>query len=335
MQPGVYFINLKSGFRCVRKLIGGRLGRQELAVYERLQEYCKYTHDPQHPGVEHFIPEWSTGQWSEGQYLELPYHIPLSEEMRKGGSYLESHALLLCAQLSEGIDFLHSQLKVAHMDIKPDNLVLARPQYTLKIIDFNLSVVDVNRMITGVRGTKGYMAPEVQEGDQYWPFLADRYSCGICMKQFLEQGQYQENYRPSYLAFEIFAAKLRSWTPSKRPSLMDRPDAIGPSGSTGPNGGRPSLTKRSRDRYLQLSKRRAHGWPPTRLVSAVPVEKAGVLHSRKARNAIGLGSTDSKGGRRDWSQQHRFKKWTSFTHGTPATRLASATPVQTAPEMLN
>ncbi|KAE9387954.1 hypothetical protein BT96DRAFT_1004643 [Gymnopus androsaceus JB14] len=125
-------------------------------------------HDPQHPGVEHFILEWS-----DGEYLELPYHIPLSKEMRKGESYLESYALLLCAQLSEGIDFLHSQLKIAHMDIKLNNLVLARPQYTLKIIDFNLSVVDVNRIITGVHGTKGYMASKVQEGDQYWPFLAD------------------------------------------------------------------------------------------------------------------------------------------------------------------
>ncbi|KAE9387436.1 hypothetical protein BT96DRAFT_948366 [Gymnopus androsaceus JB14] len=214
-RPGVYFINLKSGFRCVRKMIGGRLGRQELAVYKRLQEYC----------IAHFIPDWSTGQRSDGEYLELPYHIPLSEEMRKGGSYLESHALLLCAQLSEG-----------------------------------------------VRGTKGYMAPEVQEGDQYWPFLADRYSCGVCMKKFLERGQYQENHRPSYLAFEIFAAKLRSWTPSKRPSLTDLPDAIGPS-STGPNGGRPSLTECSRDYWQQYrSKWRAHGLPPTRLVS---VQKTG------------------------------------------------------------
>jgi len=298
-------------------MIGGRLGRQELAVYKRLQEYYKYTHDPQHPGVQHFIQEWSTGQWSEGEYLELPYHIPLSEEMRKGGSYSKSHALLLCAQLSDGIDFLHSQIKVAHMDIKPNNLVLARPQYTLMIIDFNLSVVDVNRMITGVRGTKGFMAPEVQEGDQYWPFLADRYSCGICMKQILEQGQYQENHRPSYLAFEIFAAKLRSRTPSKRPSLMDCPNAIGSSGSTRPNGGRPSFTKRSRDSHLQLSTRRARGWPPK------PKQKAGVLHSRNACNAIGLCSTDSKSARRDWS------------HGTPAMRLASATPFRTAPEMLN
>ncbi|KAE9408769.1 hypothetical protein BT96DRAFT_785707, partial [Gymnopus androsaceus JB14] len=72
---------------------------------------------------------------------------------------------------------------VAHMDIKPDNLVLDmdrdRDSITLKVIDFNNSIIGTSHDVqSGERGTTGYMAPEVEGHEWYSPILADLYSCG-------------------------------------------------------------------------------------------------------------------------------------------------------------
>ncbi|KAE9387011.1 hypothetical protein BT96DRAFT_1081670 [Gymnopus androsaceus JB14] len=117
----------------------GRLGKQEIEIYWCLQEYD--IHQPPLRGIMHFIPEWSTGCWSAGKDLQLPCLISVGNELKKAET---------------------------HMDIKPNNFVLdvgPHAQPMLKIIDFNLSFMDANSKIAcGVCGTKGYMAPEVQEG---------------------------------------------------------------------------------------------------------------------------------------------------------------------------
>ncbi|KAE9389190.1 hypothetical protein BT96DRAFT_1003489 [Gymnopus androsaceus JB14] len=255
--PSIYFINLKSGFHCVQKTIGGRLGRQELAVYKHLQEYCKHKHDSQHPGIAHFILEWSIGHWSAEEYLQLPHHIPVSEEMRKGGSYLESHALLLCAQLSEGINFLYSQLKVAHMDIKPDNLVLAMPQFIFKIIDFNL-----------------YCGCESHDNRCSWD-------------QGLLKFRKVTNTGPS-LQINIHVASpskslLRNYTVGLLASVLHSWNAPKIIGSTGPNGW---LMDCPQCDWSQFKRGASFGTPTTQLVSAAPVRNMGILHSQNIQ--IGL-----------------------------------------------
>lgn len=129
------------------------------------------------------------------------------------------------------------------MDIKPDNLVLDIGQdgtmFTLKIIDFNLSIMRANRMVAGVRGTTGYMAPEVEECSRYRPFLADRYSCGVCIEALLKRGQklrHVERCCFSYHDFASFALELRNRNPNKRPALTQYPKLqFAPSGANSRN----------------------------------------------------------------------------------------------------
>lgn len=139
---------------------------------------------------------------------------------------MKGQTLLLCAQLLNGIHFLHVQLDVAHMDIKPNNLLLdigSDASSTLKIIDFNISIMDAHKrmVLPGARGTKGYMAPEVQGPSPYAPLLADRYSCGICMIELLNIDEDQENVDSCFENFISFATKLCSQSPEKRPSLTE------------------------------------------------------------------------------------------------------------------
>ncbi|KAE9392366.1 hypothetical protein BT96DRAFT_1000454 [Gymnopus androsaceus JB14] len=190
-------------------------------------------------GLAYFICEWWIGRWSTGEYagspyLELPHYRPVGNELKKSrGSRLEGRSLSLCDQLMTGVNFLHSQLQVAHMDLKPDNLVfdLTHARVQLKIINFNLSIMNATRPeAPGTRGTRGYMAPEVEGPMWYSPLLADLYSCGVCMDELLnvDQGQNQENINSSFEIFVVFAARLRNQSPSKRPPLTERPKLTRP-----------------------------------------------------------------------------------------------------------
>lgn len=221
----MYRVHSPLGSVFVRK----RLYRQEFRVYSRIRTYHR-AH--KNVNVVHFISEWSTVTWRSNKYLTLPNFVSVGQDIRQAeGANLKGHTVSLCHQLSRAVHFLHTRLAVAHMDIKPDNLVLDvvdddkyRSRPTLKVIDFNISILDRAHLSTsGIRGTIGYMAPEVEEGKSYFPFPADRYSCGRTMKELLGVESPDRVNRDLYKAFTLFAAKLCHRNPTLRPRLLPSP----------------------------------------------------------------------------------------------------------------
>ncbi|KIJ14384.1 hypothetical protein PAXINDRAFT_48894, partial [Paxillus involutus ATCC 200175] len=82
--------------------------------------------------------------------------------------------------LVEAVAFMHNH-GVAHMDIKPPNVLTPVLGGRLSIIDFSSAVFVKNAKVrfSGMVGTRGYIAPEVAAGeDAYNPIHADLWSCG-------------------------------------------------------------------------------------------------------------------------------------------------------------
>lgn len=75
---------------------------------------------------------------------------PLSEEL----------CLYLFKQLLQAIGFLHDVNELAHLDVKPDNIVVA-DDYSLSLIDFGHSNWN-SANLSHVVGTDSYMPPEVR-----------------------------------------------------------------------------------------------------------------------------------------------------------------------------
>lgn len=117
------------------------------------------------------------------------------------------------------------------MDIKPDNLVLDEglSGRTVKIIDFNTAIVDAElKVLPGARGTVGYMAPEVLGSRPYNPFLADRYSCGVCMMELLNVDRDETSLADIVEKFMVFATRLCNSSPNRRPLLIRCPKILSP-----------------------------------------------------------------------------------------------------------
>ena len=82
-------------------------------------------------------------------------------------------------QITAGLAYLHSK-HVAHMDIKPDNILLDS-SHTCYLSDFGTSEFFEGEfsVVTGLRGTPAFAAPETTTSDTFDPFEADVWSLGV------------------------------------------------------------------------------------------------------------------------------------------------------------
>ncbi|KAF5349744.1 hypothetical protein D9757_014552 [Collybiopsis confluens] len=139
------------------------------------------------------------------------------------GSFVSTNFLDMSYDLANGLRFPHSR-SIAHMDIKPSNLVYHPKTFVLQIIDFNLVrwVKSPDELVVGFWGTPGWMAPEILQGKPFKPFLADLYSCGLVFRKMADTAAVLDDTRTGAVWIDelrFFASRLTIEEPSLRPPL--------------------------------------------------------------------------------------------------------------------
>ena len=192
-----------------------RQGSDEPKILEFLQSLK--------PPSEHIIPLIETIVSNAGPCVVLPERDSVKEQLESftDGGDLRGKFLDLSRDLTTGLSFLHKN-GIAHLDIKPSNLVYtneSRPR--LEIIDFDIAVQvrDEEEEIDDYCGSRGWMAPEVGEENgprrMYSPMRADKWSCGRVLRLFAERhGKADEG-------LGLFAGRLMNGDPRKRPPLLE------------------------------------------------------------------------------------------------------------------
>lgn len=116
-------------------------------------------------------------------YLVLEYcqYGDLFDIILKNGALPERIAKKLFLQLLDAVEHLHLKLKIAHLDIKLENILIG-DNFKLKLCDFGF-IEDLSNRILKRSGTDGYRAPEVYhynnegfEGDK-----ADIFALGVVL----------------------------------------------------------------------------------------------------------------------------------------------------------
>ncbi|KAL5480152.1 hypothetical protein ACEPAI_1422 [Sanghuangporus weigelae] len=176
----------------------------------------------------HVIPLLAVIQSSSGPVLILPQSTALSTNFMSlfFGDALKSDVWHMSRQLVEGVAFLHRQ-KIAHLDIKPENLVYCSKSKHLHIIDFDLAVrcKNVEEMVKFSCGTPGWSAPEIVLDDDkparaFSPIRADLWSCGRVLR-FLAAVAYEVEKDE---VFMLLADSLMNTEPRRRPLLHEAVD---------------------------------------------------------------------------------------------------------------
>ena len=176
----------------------------------------------------------------------------LSQHIIAQGPLKEMDAVDIMLQIAKGMCYLHD-MKVAHRDIKPTNVVVTPSNdaqlinlkcIDVKLLDFDISKVEVKhspeKPLGRNIGTRGYMAPEAmaKELPEVAALKADVFSFGMMCSDILSgekpifhnldeyRNFIQKSHRPKLPA--TYSEVLRSlvhecWSldPSKRPTFLE------------------------------------------------------------------------------------------------------------------
>ena len=144
----------------------------------------------------------------------LPKMDIVADYLRVDPDQLYEKLAQVCWGLIKGVAYLH-RLCIAHRDIKPENLAVDS-NFCLKIIDFDVAmqVEDEDEVIDGQCGTKGWMAPEIEEKSMYSPIKADRWSCERIILYLLNRSKKEDT------VLRTTAKKLTARNPEQQPSMI-------------------------------------------------------------------------------------------------------------------
>ena len=148
-----------------------------------------------HPNVVKYIGEtWNSKYRYIGmEYLQGPSLGDLQELV---GRFSEHQSHILITEVARGLQHIHFN-RVAHLDIKLDNIVLSQPPPSTRIkncttlfsgariLDFGLSNVCPGTKafdscwMAGGGGSLGYMSPQQRNGTRFVPPKGDVFSLGV------------------------------------------------------------------------------------------------------------------------------------------------------------
>jgi serine/threonine protein kinase len=113
------------------------------------------------PRSEHIISLLDSFQVQSRTWAILPEMDSVTNYILIAPDRLSEHLGQICWGLIKGLAYLHGH-RIAHRDIKPDNLLVRKEDFCLKVIDVDVAikVTDEDEEVDGECGTEGWMVPE-------------------------------------------------------------------------------------------------------------------------------------------------------------------------------
>lgn len=134
-----------------------------------------------HPNIVKLIEDFGN-QATHYFVLELCKGSDLFNRICALGAYTETSMKILFKQLLEAVVYLHTRpTPIAHLDIKPENIMVDDKRHTIKLVDFGFAT-ECNDLLTESVGTVLYCAPEILDNrveKEYDGKQVDAWSCAV------------------------------------------------------------------------------------------------------------------------------------------------------------
>lgn len=185
-----------------------------------------------HPNI---VIAFDVSQVRDTHFLAMEYveGIDLAKFVQQSGPLPVAKACDYIRQAALGLQHAHEK-GLVHRDIKPGNLMVARPHPeeppVIKILDFGLSHIEsestrgerLTQLVGNIVGTVDYIAPEQADNARTADIRADIYSLG-CSLFYLLTGQPPFHYDDDV---EKISARMMGDAPPVRESRPDVPHAL-------------------------------------------------------------------------------------------------------------
>jgi serine/threonine protein kinase len=154
--------------------------------FRRFQAEARLTHKLKHPNVVEVIDADVAGSGHLYIVMELLRGQTFWEAKKQHGKLTIPEALLLCAQVTEGVEQAH-RVGAIHRDLKPLNLFIIEGN-RVKVLDFGIAkLADGDASSTRrdvIHGTLKYMSPEQLQGHVLTP-RSDIFALGVILFELL------------------------------------------------------------------------------------------------------------------------------------------------------
>src|SRR6267378_4324280 len=195
-ESDLYLVRSPDGQKCVLKLY--RSGMQPATAVKEMHLHHRRIASP-----------LLTGTWNGRPYEIAPFFErgSLAHLIQRNGPLKLSSAELILRQLVQGLAALH-RAGIQHRDLKPSN-ILIESEIPLEVVltDFGSSALATMTLLTQVRTTLAYAAPETLTG--MYSRASDYWSLGIVMIEILTGQNPLQWFGPSKIAsYQIVQGKV-------------------------------------------------------------------------------------------------------------------------------
>jgi len=183
--------NIRTGEKCALKIMKKQKNRKN-ANLNLFKNEITVLKGVNHPNIlrlidysDHAVAHSPNSKTVSVAYIALEFaeHGELFDYISETGKFSEPVARFYFRQLIDCLEFMNTK-GYSHRDIKPENILLDS-SFNLKLGDFGFAT---KRQVSSSRkGTAGYMAPEVLEGEEYDSRASDVFSAGTVLFIILTQ----------------------------------------------------------------------------------------------------------------------------------------------------